>query len=186
MLGCYERKAETKVRAVPIRQLGAPGQATEDLDPLSVIPHELERDEPLPSQQIQSGDQCLARGDQLGSRRRRPHRHRLGSPIEDDSAHSQPSSYVSGLGLIPGFGRYGWLGLRRPRLLLGNEKLKYGLGWNALQGSVEQKEPVEDCFAKSEIRLLEPVLTLAIELLFHMSVRQNRQDRHGNEGATHE
>ena len=71
LLGYDQRQAQAKIRAVARGQPGAAGQASEDFDPFAIVADELDRDEPLPRQQVESGDQGLARGDQLGAGRRR-------------------------------------------------------------------------------------------------------------------
>ena len=82
----------------------------------------------------------------------------------------------------PGWRRW----FRSARLLLRDEQLEYGLGWNALESSIEQEKPVEDGLAEGQISLLKPVLALAVELLLDVPVRKNGQDRHWDEGAAHE
>jgi hypothetical protein len=48
--------------------------------------------------------------------------------------------------------------------------LEYGSGWNALQSSIQQEEPVEDRLTQGKICLLEPVRALAVELLLDLPI----------------
>jgi hypothetical protein len=169
MLCHNEREAETKVRAVPGAQPGPTGQAAEDFDPPAIISHELHRHEPLPCQQIESGNQGLACGDQVGSRRS-SRGLRLGPTIKDDTAHGQLAIEVSRLCLIAEFRPWWRRWFRRPRLLLRDDQLEDGSGWNALKSSIEQEEPVKDRLTQGKICLLEPVRALAVELLLDLPV----------------
>jgi hypothetical protein len=77
----------------------------------------------------------------------------FGNTVENDPTHGESAIEVPGLRLIAQSGT--WRGRLRSRwLLLGNQQLEYGLRRNALQGSVEQKKPVEDGLAQGQIRLL--------------------------------
>ncbi len=182
-----QREAEPQIRAISPRKLGPPGKAAEDLDALPFITHELDRNESLTREQIQPRDQGLARSDQLGAGGCRARRSRSGTAIQHDPTHRQATIGVPGLGLISWAGRY-----RRPRLRsrsglpLGGIQLEYGLGRDALQGSVKQEKTFEDRLAERDVSLLEPVLTLTIELLFDVPVGQDGKNRHGHKGAAHE
>ena len=80
----------------------------------------------------------------------------------------------------------------RPRLPirfglpLGGIQLEYDLGRDALQGSIEEEKTFEDRLIERDVRLLEPVLTLTIELLLDVPVGQDGKYRHGYERAAHE
>ena len=71
-------------------------------------------------------------------------------------------------------------------LPLGEIQLEYGLGRDAFQGSIQQKQAFEDRLAEGDIRLLEPAFTLTIELLFDVPVGQDGKNRHGYKGTAHE
>ena len=49
-------------------------------------------------------------------------------------------------------------------------ELQDGFGRNTLQRRIQQEQTLEDCLAEGNVCLLQPVLTLAKQLLLHMAV----------------
>jgi hypothetical protein len=64
--------------------------------------------------------------------------------------------------------------------------LEDGLRRDALQGSIEQEETLEDRLAQGDVGLLEPAFTLTIELVFDVPVGQEGKNRHWYKGTAHE
>jgi hypothetical protein len=75
---------------------------------------------------------------------------------------------------------------RRLRQSLGRCQLDDGVRWDALESGVEEQQALEDGLAQSAIGLLQPGLTLAIELALDVTVGKDRQHCHRHQRATHE
>jgi hypothetical protein len=87
--------------------------------------------------------------------------------------------------MFPGAG-FGPRWRRAPRKTLGGSHLKNRAGRDAFQGCVEQQQSLEDRLPQGPVRLLQPGLTLAVQLLLDVAVGEDRQHRHGQQGTPHE
>src|SRR5689334_13544720 len=64
-----QRQTDLQVGAVSGSDPRAPAQLAEDLDRLAIVASKFERDETLARQQVETGNECLAGLDQVGSTR---------------------------------------------------------------------------------------------------------------------